>query len=115
MSQLISEDLLWGQLVARAWCDEGLLSRLRSDARGVLAEHGLEVPEGTEVAVLEGEEVKVEDADGVRHFTLPFSPPGDLTDEDLVGAPVAQCFSGFCGACGRCGRCACRCACRCFC
>jgi hypothetical protein len=115
MIELLSEDLLWSQIVARAWCDEGLMKRLLSDPRNVLAEHGLKVPEGTEVKVVEGAEVKVvEHTDTVRHFTLPVSPPDELTDEDLVGGSVTMWFSGWCGACGACGRCGCRCACRCF-
>ena len=114
MIRTSSEDVLWGQIVARAWCDGAFMKRLRSDPRAVLADHGLEVPEGTEVQVAEGDEVKAEVAGGVRRFTFTVSPPDELTDEDLVGSPVAQCFSGWCGACGACGRCACRCACRCF-
>jgi hypothetical protein len=104
MIQQISEDLLWSQIVARAWCDQGFMKRLLSDPRDVLSEHGLEVPEGTEVKVVEGTEVKVvEDADTVRHFILPASPPDELTDEDLVGHAVSWC--GYCGGCG----CRCRC------
>jgi hypothetical protein len=115
MIQEASEELLWGQIVARAWCDDALMRRLRSDPRGVLAEHGMEVPEGLEVQVVEGEEAKVvHDTDTVRHFTLPAGPPDELTDEDLTGGAVAWCFSGACAACAVCGRCACRCACRCF-
>ena len=63
MVQQVSEELLWGQVVARAWCDEAFMKRLRSDPRNVLAEHGMEVPEGMEVKVEEDDEVKVEDAD----------------------------------------------------
>jgi hypothetical protein len=109
-----SEELLWSQLVARAWCDVGLMERLRSDPRAVLAEHGMEVPGGMEVKVVEGPEVAVmDDPDAVRYFTLPVSPPEDLSDEDLVASPVAW-WCGACVACGACGRCACRCAaCRC--
>ena len=103
MIQQISEELLWGQIVARAWCDEGIMKRLLSDPRDVLSEHGLEVPEGTEVQVEAGPEVKVEGGDRVRHFVLPVSPPDELTDEDLVGHTVAWC--GYCGGCG----CRCRC------
>src|SRR6516225_9139294 len=115
MIQQLSEDLLWSQIVARAWCDEGFMKRLLSDPRHVLAEHGLEVPESAEVKVVEGEEVRVvELSDTLRHFTLPVSPPDELNDEDLVGGAVAQCVSGWCAACGACGRCAWRCACRCF-
>jgi hypothetical protein len=114
MTQQLSEDLLWSQLVARAWCDQAFMKRLLTDPRDVLAEHGMEVPAGKEVKVEEGEEVGVEDTNQVRRFTFTITPPEDLTDEDLVGGAVAQCFSGVCGACGFCGRCACRCACRCF-
>jgi hypothetical protein len=106
MIQRISEDLLWSQIVARAWCDEDFMKRLRLDPRGVLAEQGVEVAPGTEVEVLEGPEAKVvDDAEAVRRFILPNSPSEELTDEELVGDPVAWC----CGACGRCGACGCRC------
>jgi hypothetical protein len=108
MIRQISDDVLWGQLVARAWCDEGFMTRLRSDPRAVLAENGLEVPEGTEVKLEEGPEAGVMDpTDSVRRFILPASPPEELTDEDLVGGAVAW----WCGACGACGRCGCRCRC----
>ena len=117
MIRQISDDLLWSQIVARAWCDEGYMRRLRSDPRNVLAEHGMEAPEGREVLVVEGAEVLVEDTDTARRLVLPAGPPDELMEEDLFGAPVAQCFSAACAACaacGLCGRCACRCACRCF-
>lgn len=103
MIQRISEDLLWGQIVARAWCDAGFMKRLRSDPRAVLAEHDLEVPPGTEVMVEEGTEVMVEGTDTVRHFILPASPPDELVEEHLAGDVVA-----WCGCCGGCG-CRCRC------
>jgi hypothetical protein len=116
--QQLSEELSWSQIVARAWCDEGFMKRLLSDPRNVLAEHGLEVPEGTEVKVVEGTEVKVvKHSDTEHHFVLTVDPPGELTDEDLVGGAVAFCFSAACAACaacGACGRCGCRCRCRCF-
>ena len=104
----LSEELVWGQIVARAWCDEGFMKRLLSDPRSVLAEHDLEVPPGTEVEVVLGTEVKVDETDTVHRFILPPLPPGDLIDEDLGGGAVAWCA---CGACGRCGGCGCRCRC----
>jgi hypothetical protein len=119
MIQQLSQDLLWSQIVAKAWCDGGLMERLLSEPRNVLAEHGIEVPENMAVMVTESAEVKVMDLpEKVRHFTLPLSPPDDLMDEDLLGGVTAGCFSAACaacGACGACGRCACRCACRCTC
>jgi len=97
------------------------MRRLRFDPRSVLAEHGMEVPEGMEVQVVEGAAVAmVEDRDSVRYLALPVGPPDDLSDEDLVVSPLAGCFSAACVACGACGRCGCRCvacrcaACRCF-
>ena len=117
MIQQLSEDLVWSQIVARAWCDEEVMQRLFSNPRAVLAEHSLEVPEDTEIKVLEGTEVKVvADTDAVRHYILPSKPPDELEIEDLVGGPVAWSVgcvasracaaSGFSGVCGRCG---CRC------
>jgi hypothetical protein len=106
MIQRISEDLLWSQIVARAWSDDGFRSQLREDPRAVLSEYGLVVPIGTEVEVVEGPEARIEDAgDRVRHFVLPASPPEELTDEELGGDAVAW----YSGACGRCGGCGCRC------
>ena len=114
MISQLSEDLVWSQIVARAWCDEGVMQRLFSDPRPVLAEHGLEVPEDTEIKVLEGTEAKVvADSDTVRHYILPITPPDELADEDLVGGPVAWCVwcaaCRACAVCGVCGRCGCRC------
>jgi hypothetical protein len=113
MIQQLSDDLLWSQVVARAWCDEAFMKRLLSDPRSVLAEHGMEVSDGIEVKVEEDDEVSVEDAGQVRRFTFTPSPPDELTDEDLLGGAVAW-WCGGCAACGACGRCGCRCACRCF-
>jgi hypothetical protein len=104
----LSEELVWSQTVARAWCDEGFMKRLLSDPRSVLAEHDLEVPPGKEVEVVLGPEVKVDDTDTVRRFILPASPPHELWEEELGGGAVAWCY---CGACGRCGACGCRCRC----
>ena len=104
----MSKDLLWSQVVARAWCDKAFKERLLTDSRNVLIEQGMDVPEDMEVEVVEGEDVLVEDADQVRLFTFTGIPPDELTEEDLVGGAVAQCFSSLCAACGRCGACGCR-------
>jgi hypothetical protein len=118
MIQQLSEDLRWSQIVARAWCDDDFMKRLRSEPRDVLTEHGLEVDEGTEVQIVEGTEVKVVDlTDSTRHFMLTAAPPDELTDEDLLGGAIAWCGCASaacarcvaCAACGRCGRCGCRC------
>ncbi|HTU16579.1 MAG TPA: hypothetical protein VMG10_00835 [Gemmataceae bacterium] len=108
MIQRISEDLLWSQIVARAWHDEDFMQRLLSDPRAVLAEYDLEGPPGSEVAVEIGPEVKVEDTGKVRRFMLPARPAEEVAIEDLSGSAVAYCW---CGVCGRCGACGCRCRC----
>jgi hypothetical protein len=67
----IPEEMVWSQIVARAWCDEAFMKRLLSDPREVLAEHDLEVLPGTDVEVVLGTDVKVEDTDSGRRFILP--------------------------------------------
>ena len=104
----LSEEMVWSQIVARAWCDEGFMKRLLSDPRSVLAEHDLEVPPGTQVEVALGTEVRVDGTDTVRRFILPARPSHELEEEELAGGTVAWCA---CGACGRCGGCGCRCRC----
>jgi hypothetical protein len=90
----------WSQIVARAWADEAFKNRLLSQPKVVLREHGLEMAPDLEVKI-------VEDAGNVRHFVLPASPVGELTDEELSPTAGADSFSGFSGGCGRCGRCGC--------
>jgi hypothetical protein len=107
MSAQLSEELVWSRIVARAWCDEEFMRRLLSEPRAVLAEYDLEGPPGTEVKVVLGKEVMVDDTDVVRRFVLPASPSHELSEEELAGDAVAW----YCGACGRCGACGCRCRC----
>ena len=103
MTQTLSQNRAWSQIVATAWADEEFKARLLADPRSVLAEYGIEVPDGIELVI-------AEDTDTVHHLTLPASPAGELTDEELVGAAGADSYSGFSGFCGRCG---CHCRCRC--
>lgn len=100
MTQTLSQERAWSQLVAKAWTDEEFRDRLKNDPRAVLEEFGIEAPEGVEIQV-------VEDTPEVRHIVLPASPAGELADEELVGATGADSYCGFCGHCGRCG-CWCR-------
>jgi hypothetical protein len=99
----VSQDRLWSQIVARVWSDEEFKQRFKNDPRGVLAEHGIDTPEGVDIRV-------VEDSPEVRHIVLPPPPVDELTDEELIGTTVAYCYSGACGRCGcGCGRCRCNC------
>jgi hypothetical protein len=104
----ISEERVWHQIVARAWCEEDFMERLLAQPREVLAEYDLAGPPGSEVAVEIGPQVKVDDTDTVRRFILPARPAEEVAIEDLFGAAVGWCASG---ACGRCGGCGCRCRC----
>jgi hypothetical protein len=107
----ISEELVWNQIVARAWCDDDFMKRLLSDPRAVLIEHDLEAPPGAEVEVVVGTGVRIEGTDSVRRFVLPAHPSQELVEEELVGDAVAYYCYSHCAACGRCGHCGCRCRC----
>jgi hypothetical protein len=68
-------------LFAACWKDEALKARLMSDPKAVLAEHGMDVPDGMDVKV-------VENADNCVHITMPAPPTGhlQLSDEELSHA-----------------------------
>ena len=68
--------VLTGPVVARAWRDAAFRQRLLAEAAQALREHGVEVPQGVQVRV-------VENSANLVRFTLPPKPAGDLTDEEL--------------------------------
>ena len=74
------------QLFAACWKDEALKARLMADPKAVLKEHGLDVPDGIDVKV-------VENADDCVHITLPAPPTGhmDLSDDELSNAAGGAC------------------------
>ena len=83
-------------LIAACWKDDALKQRFLSDPHAVLAEHGMDVPEGVNVNV-------VENTDTTVYVTLPAAPEGhgDLSDEDLAnaaggGASIVQCAPSKC-------------------
>ena len=69
------------RLFAACWKDEALKARFMSDPKAVLKEHGLDVPDGIDVKV-------VENAADCVHITLPGPPVGhtDLSDQELRNA-----------------------------
>jgi hypothetical protein len=69
------------ELFAACWKDDALKQRFLSDPHAVLAEHGMDVPEGINVNV-------VENTDTTVHVTLPAAPDahGDLSDAELENA-----------------------------
>ena len=72
------------QLFAACWKDEALKARFMADPKAVLAEHGIDVPDGIDVNV-------VENTDNTVHITMPVAPAGagELSDEELVSAAGA--------------------------
>ena len=65
-------------LFAACWKDEALKARFMTDPKAVLAEYGIDVPDGIDVNV-------VENTDNTVHITMPKAPAGagDLSDEEL--------------------------------
>ena len=68
-------------LFAACWKDEALKQRFMNDPKAVLAEYGMDVPDGMAVNV-------VENTDNTVHITMPAPPSGsmDLSDEELSNA-----------------------------
>ena len=68
-------------LFAACWKDEALKQRFMADPKAVLAEYGMDVPDGMDVNV-------VENTDTTVHITMPAPPSGsmDLSDDELSNA-----------------------------
>ena len=64
--------------IARAWTDADYKAKLLSDPHAALAEHGIDVPAGTTVKV-------VENTGDTQHMVLPVAPAetGEVSMEDL--------------------------------
>ena len=67
-----NKDIL-AQLFVACWKDEALKARFMAAPKAVLAEHGMAVPDGLDVKV-------VENTDNCVHITIPLRPSGDLSD-----------------------------------
>lgn len=63
----------WAALVAQAWTDEKFKKRLIEKPAAVIQEHGIEVPAGVEIRV-------VENSENVTHFILPPKPAGEVAE-----------------------------------
>ena len=68
-------------LFAACWKDEALKARFMADPKAVLAEHGIAVPDGIDVNV-------VENSDNTVHITMPMAPDGheEMSMEELSQA-----------------------------
>ena len=76
------------QVFAACWKDEELKARFMADPKAVLAEHGMDVPDGVDVKV-------VENSDNCVHITMPAAPAGaaELSDEELGNAAGGGLFT----------------------
>jgi hypothetical protein len=87
----------WDQIVARAWADDAFRRRLVADPTAVLQEHGIAVPTGVGLRV-------VEDTASQVHLVLPAKPSDEELSEDDLGR-VAAAYCRGCGGCRSCGGC----------
>ena len=87
------------ELFAACWKDEALKARFMSDPKAVLAERGIEMPDGMDVKV-------VENSDNTVHITMPMAPDGHeaLSMEELSnvagGGAGSRSTAGCERACG---------------
>jgi hypothetical protein len=81
------------ELFAACWKDEALKARFMADPKAVLAERGIDVPDGIDVNV-------VENSDNTVHITMPAAPAGvaDLSDEQLRNVAGGNTYS-IAGSC----------------
>lgn len=67
----------WGKLVAKSWTDDKLRARLKADPQAVMAEHGVTVPPGVQVRV-------VENTESIIYLPIPAKPSeAELSEVDL--------------------------------
>lgn len=77
--------LKFAQLIAAAWLDESLMTRLRQEPAVVMAERGIVIP-GSENKQI----VLVEDTADTLHIVLPCRPPGgNKPSHDLCCLPAS--------------------------
>ena len=82
------------QLFAACWKDEALKQRFMADPKAVLAEYGMDVPDGMDVNV-------VENTDNTMHITMPAPPSGgmDLSDDELISAAGGYAYTDTVSGC----------------
>jgi hypothetical protein len=105
--QPVNWDYQWGQIVGRAWADDGFKQRLLADPATVLRECDLAPAAGRRVEVLEDSEWTPESTDEVLYLTLPVKPSDEeLSEEELCsvgGSPgVNRCGCDWCHRCHHC-------------
>lgn len=91
MEKNVEQQKAMAKVIAKAWSDEGFKKRLLAEAAAVLAEHGVEVPTGVELKV-------VENTEKVVYFVLPAIPTGVGAEEieERLAADYCACGSLIC-------------------
>jgi hypothetical protein len=81
-----------GEIISKCWKDDAFKKRFLSDPKAVLAEHKIELPQGTKVTV-------VENTDDHLFIALPPSPLGkkELSDDQLDAVAGGGKFSALDG------------------
>lgn len=74
-----------GEVILKAWTDEGFRQRLIADPATVLQENGVQLKPGVNVKVLE-------DTDQVNYLVLP-SKPADMEVSDFQSDDTSWCWS----------------------
>jgi hypothetical protein len=90
----------WGQVVARAWSDDGFRQRLLTEPASVLCEAGIEIPPGVTVRVVQGDTAEATEEETC--FWLPPNPADEELVEDDLGLPPGAYMGGT--PCVRSGR-----------
>jgi len=76
----MADENRFGEILSKCWYDPAFKKRFLSEPKKVLAEFGMEVPEGLDVKV-------VENTDKVMYLTIPPAPArpkgGELSDNQL--------------------------------
>ena len=75
-------------LFAACWKDDALKARFMADPKAVLAERGIEMPDGMDVK-------GVENSDNTVHITMPMAPDGH---EELSMEELSSVAGGYPGA-----------------
>ena len=85
----------YGQLVAKAWSDEGFKARLLANPKAAMAEVGMDAPEGVEIEVVESTQEKA-------YLVIPPKPVGELSDKDLDNVSGGKHPAGHGGSTPKC-------------
>ena len=84
-----TSEALWGKLVAKTWQDAHLREKLLVDPIPVLTAHGIDVPPGMTVKVMENTE-------SILHLSIPARPSSRDLSEERLGAVAGGALKPCC-------------------